>query len=193
MPTREESPAPQIIADGSGSYYPNPAHYGFRWPGVQGAFDRGHRLFERHNELGREQQALGAEKRALENDLLQAQAGAALAAAGLGDTQIADAAAAIDGPKSSKRLVAIEKRLGGIALDLAALDLAVRHHQGELERVLAVARQDGTHAAEVAQANQADMIEVQDLEARAQEVRARIQARERLGELLGMPTSGLAA
>ncbi len=189
MPTREESPAPQRIANGSGSYYPNPAFYAFDWPDVQAAFDRGQRLFERRNELGHEQQDLTAEMRALENDLLQAEAGVALARAGMRDTLIADAAT--DVPQTRKRLAAIEKRLDALDGDLAALDVAVPRHQGELEQTLAVARQDGTHAAEVAGANQADMIEAQDLEARAQEIRSRIQARESLGELLGMPTSGL--
>jgi chromosome segregation ATPase len=182
-----------IIADGSGSYYPNPAHYGFHWPDVQPVFERGHRLFERRSELGREQQGLTAEKRGLENDLLQAQAGVALARAGLGDTQISDAATAVDVPKSRKRITVIEKRLDALDGDLAALDMAVQHHQGELEQALAVARHEGTHAAEIGEANQADIIEAQALEARAQEIRKRIQARESLGELLGMPASGLAA
>jgi chromosome segregation ATPase len=188
-----ERPAPQIIANGSGSYSPNPAFFGFHWPDVQAAFDRGHRLFERRNELGREQQGLTAEKRALEHDLLQAEAGVALARAGLGDTQIADAATTVDVPKSRKRITAIEKRLDALDGDLAALDLAVQRHQGELEQALAVARLSGEHATEVAGANQADIIEAQALEARAQEIRARIRARESLGELLGMPASGLVA
>jgi hypothetical protein len=183
MQTRKETHAAQIIADGAGGYRPNPAFFGFDWPDVQRAFDRGQRLFDARNELGLEQKHLGAEKRGLENDLLQAEAGLALARAGLGDTQIGGAAVAVDVPKSSKRLVAIEKRLGGIDLDLAALDMAVQQHRGELEHVLAVARQDGTHAAEIGEANQNDLLEVQDLEARAQEIRSRIQARERLGEM----------
>jgi hypothetical protein len=193
MPTREESPAPQIIANGAGTYSPNPAHYGFEWPNVQAAFETGHRLFERRSQLGHEQQDLTAEKRAHEHDLLQAQAGVALARAGMRDTQVGNAASAVDVPKARKRITAIEKRLGGIALDLAALDLAVQRHQGELEHVLAVARQDGSCAAEVLGANQDDTVEAQALEASAQEIRSRIQARERLGELLGMPTSGLVA
>ncbi len=193
MPTREETPAPQLIADGSGSYSPNPVFYGFHWPDVQAVFERGQRLFEKRNELGHFQQDLAAEKRSLENDLLQAEAGVALARAGLQDTQVGNAASAVDVPKASKRITAIEKRLDGIDSDLAALDVAVQRHKGDLEHVLAVARQDGSRAAEVAGANQADTIEFQDLEARAQEIRSRIRAREQLGELLGMPASGLVA
>ncbi len=181
-----------IIADGAGSYSPNPAFYGFDWPEVQAVFDRGHRLFERRNALGREQQDLAAEKQRLEHDLLQAEAGVALASAGMADTHIADAATAVDVPKSSKRLAAIEKRAAAIDGELAALDMAVMRHQGELEQVLAVSRHEGTHAAEIGEASQADRIAVQDLEARAQEIRLRIQARERLGELVGAePASGL--
>ncbi len=185
--------APQIIADGSGSYSPNPAHYGFNWPDIQAVFDRGHRLFERRDALGREQQDLAAEKRNLEQDLARAGAALELAAAGLEDTQIAGAATTVDAPKSSKRLAAIEKRLGALDGDLAALDMAVRRHQGELEQVLAVSRHEGTHAAEIGEANQDDILEVQDLEARAQVIRLRIQARGRLGELVGLPASGLVA
>jgi len=193
--TREttERPAPQIIADGAGSYSPNPAHYGFDWPDVQAAFDRGQRLFDARNELGLEQKHLGAEKRALEHDLLQAEAGVALGRAGLQDTQVGNAATNIDVPKSRKRSAAIDKRLDAIQGDLAAMDLAVQRHKGQLEHVLALARQDGSCAAEVMGASQADMVEAQALEARAQEIRARIQARGRLGELLGMPASGLVA
>ncbi len=185
--------APQLIADGAGSYSPNPAHYGFNWPDVQAAFDRGQRLFERRSELGREQQDLAAEKRALENDLLQAEAGVALARAGLQDTQVGNAATTVDVPKSRKRIAAIDKRLDAIQGDLAALGLAVQRHKGELEQTLAVARQEGSCAAEIMGASQADMIEAQALEARAQEIRARIQARGRLGELVGVPASGLVA
>jgi hypothetical protein len=191
--TREttERPAPQLIADGAGSYSPNPAHYGFDWPDVQAAFDRGQRLFERRSELGREQQDLTAEKRALENDLLQAEAGVALARAGLQDTQVGNAATNIDVPKSRKRSAAVEKRLTALDGDLAALDMAVRRHQGELDHALALARQDGSCAAEIMGASQADMIEAQALEARAQEIRSRIRARESLGEMVGIPASGL--
>jgi hypothetical protein len=187
-----ERPAPQIIANGAGTYSPNPAFYGFHWPDVQAAFDRGQRLFERRSELGREQQDLAAEKRSLEHDLLQAEAGVALARAGMGDTQIADATT-VDVPKNRKRITAIDKRLDAIQGGLAAIDLAVQRHKGDLEHTLAVARQDGSCAGEIAGANQADMIEAQVLEARAQEIRARIQARERLGELVGIPASGLVA
>jgi chromosome segregation ATPase len=193
MMEAQQTPAPQIIADGTGVYSPNPRFYGFDWPEVQAVFDRGHRLFERRSELGHEQQDLTAEKRGLENDLLQAQAGLVLAGAGLQDTQISDAATTADVPKSRKRIAAIEKRLAALDSDLAALDLAVQRHKGDLEHVLAVARHEGTHAAEIGEANQNDLLEVQDLEARAQQVRARIGAREQLGELLGIPTSGLAA
>jgi hypothetical protein len=189
--TSRERHVAQIIADGSGSYSPNPAHYGFDWPEVQAVFERGQRLFERRSELGHEQQDLAAEKERLEHDLLQAQAGVALAAAGMADTQIADAATAVDAPKSSKRLVGIEKRLAAIDLDLAALDIAGQRHRGELEQALAIARHEGSCAAEVGQANQDDRVEVQDLEARAQVIRLRISAREQLGELLGMPATGL--
>jgi chromosome segregation ATPase len=190
MPSEtRERPAPQIIADGAGSYSPNPSHFGFNWPDIQAVFDRGQRLFERRDALGHEQQDLAAEKQRLEHDLLQAEAGVALAAAGMEDTQIADAATTVDVPKSSKRLAGIEKRLGGIDSDLAALDLAVMRHKGELEQALGVARLDGTHAAEVVAANQADIIEVQELEARVQDLHLRIQARGRLGELVGLPSS----
>jgi len=193
--TREttERPAPQIIADGAGVYSPNPRFYDFDWPDVQAAFDRGQRLYDARNELGLEQKHLGAKKRALENDLLQAEAGVALARAGLQDTQIGNAATAIDVPKSRKRIAAVEKRLDALDGDLAALDLAVQRHKGDLEHTLAVARQDGSCAAEITEASQADIIEAQALEARAQEIRARTQARERLGELVGIPTSGLVA
>jgi hypothetical protein len=189
--TSRERPAPQIIADGRGSYSPNPAHYGFDWPDVQAVFDRGQRLWERGTELGSERQDLGAEKQQLEHDLLQAEAGVALAAAGMGDELVGNAATTVDVPKSRKRITAIEKRLAALDGDLAALDMAVQRHRGELEQVLAVARQDGSCAAEVMDANQADIIEVQELEARAQEIRSRIRARERLGELVGLPASGL--
>jgi chromosome segregation ATPase len=189
--TSEAERGPQIIANGAGAYWPNPRFYGFDWPEIQGLFDRGEQLFRRRAEIGREQQDLAAEKQRLEHDLLQAEAGVELAAAGMEDTQIADAATTVDVPKSRKRITAIEKRLAALDGDLAALDMAVQRHQGELEQVLAVARQDGSNAAEVAGANQADIIEAQDLEARAQEIRLRIQARERLGELLGVPASGL--
>ncbi len=178
MMEAQQTPAPQIIADGTGVYSPNPRFYGFDWPEVQAVFDRGHRLFEKRNELGYLQRDLAAEKHGLENDLLQAQAGLVLAGAGLGDTQIADAATNVDVPKAHKRIAAIEKRLAALDLDLAALDVAVMTHQGELEQTLAVARHEGTHAAEIGEANQNDAIEVQDLEARVQEVRSRIQARE---------------
>ncbi len=185
--------AQQLIADGTGVNSPNPRFYGFDWPEIQNVFERGHRLFEKRNELGYLQQDLTAEKRGLENGVLQAQAGLVLAGAGLQDTQISDAATTVDVPKASKRCAAIEKRLAALDLDLAALDVAVMTHQGELEQTLAVARHEGTHTAEIGEANQNDLLEVQDLEARAQQVRARIGAREQLGELLGIPTSGLAA
>jgi chromosome segregation ATPase len=190
--TRESS-APQIIANGAGAYSPNPRFYGFDWPEVQAVFERGQRLFERRSELGREQQGLAAEKQRLEHDLAQAGAALELAAAGMGNTQIADAATTVDVPKSRKRAAAIEKRLGGIDSDIAALDIAVRRHQAELEQALAIARQDGEHAAEVMDANALDLGDLADLEAKAQEIRSRIQARESLGELLGMPASGLVA
>jgi hypothetical protein len=194
MPSEtRERPAPReaIIADGSGSYSPNPIFYGFHWPELQAVFERGHRLFERRDELGREQVSLTEEKPRLEHDLARAGAALELAAAGMGDELVGNAATTVDVPKSRKRITAIEKRLGGIDSDLAALDMAVRRHQGELEQTLAVARHEGTLAAEIGEANQDDILEAQDLEARAQEVRSRIQARERLGELLGMPASGL--
>ena len=185
--------APQIIADGAGVYSPNPVFYDFDWPDVQAAFDRGQRLYDARTELGREQQDLGAEKRALEHDLLQAEAGVALARAALQDTQVGNAATNIDVPKSRKRIAAIDKRLDAIQGDLAAMDLAVQRHKGQLEHVLALARQDGSCAAEIMGANQDDIIEAQALEARAQEIRSRIRARERLGELVGIPASGLVA
>lgn len=178
-----------IIANGAGLYSPNPAFYGFDWPDVQAVFERGHRLFERRDALGREQQDLAAEKRNLEQDLVRAGAALELAAAGMGDELVGNAATTVDVPKSRKRLAAIEKRLAALDSDLAAADMAGQRHRGELEQALAVARQDGSCAAEVMDANQADIIEVQDLEAKAQEIRLRIQARERLGELLGMPAS----
>jgi hypothetical protein len=178
-----------IIADGSGSYWPNPIFYGFHWPEVQAVFERGHRLFERRDELGHEQVSLIEEKPRLEYDLAQAGAALELAAAGMGDELIDGAATTVDVPKSRKRLAAIEKRLAALVGDLAALDMAVQRHRGELEQVLAVARQDGSCAAEVMGANQADTLEVQELEARVQDLHLRIQARGRLGELVGLPSS----
>lgn len=183
--TPEATPRESIIADGTGSYSPNPKFYGFSWPDVQAVFERGHRLFERRSALGREQQDLAAERRNLEQDLVRAGAALELAAAGMGDELVGTAATAIDVPKSSKRITAVEKRLAAIDSDLAALRMATQRHQGELEQVLAVARQDGEHAAEVMDANARDLGEVADLEAKAQEIRLRMQARERLGELVG--------
>ena len=191
--TPEAKPREAIIADGTGAYSPNPKFYGFDWPDVQAVFERGHRLFERRNALGREQEDLAAEKRGLEQDLVRAGAALELAAVGMEDTQIAGAAAAIDVPKSGKRITAIEKRLTALDSDLAALDMAAQRHRGELEQVLAASRQDGLHAAEVMDANALDLGDLADLEAKAQEIRLRLQARERLGELVGLPASGLVA
>jgi hypothetical protein len=94
------------------------------------------------------------------------QAGAALALAGMKDSQIGDAATLVDVPKSTKRLGWIEKRVGVIDSELAGVHLAANRHAGELEQVLAEARLDAGAAQDVQEANVADLDELQDLEAR---------------------------
>jgi len=177
---------PTIIGNATGSTMPNPAYYGFEWPELQAVLDRGQALWDKRREIGRERQALGEEKKRLEADLVKAEAGVALASVGLGDAEIGDAGFALDAPKAQKRLRAIEKRTGELDAQRAGLDLAIQRHKGDLENTLMVARQDGRFASEIEAANAGDRAEAQDLEARLQAIRARIQGREQLGGLLGM-------
>jgi hypothetical protein len=183
---RRRMTTPTIIGDATGSTMPNPAYYGFDWPELQAALDRGQALWDKKGEIGREQQALGEEKKRLEADLVKAEAGATLASVGLGSTEIGDAGFAVDAPKAQKRLRAIEKRAGELDAQRAGLDLAIQRHKGGLEKTLMVARQDGRFASEIEAANAGDLSEAQDLEAQLQAIRARIQGREQLGTLLGM-------
>lgn len=177
---------PDIIGDAAGSWMPNPAHYGFQWPEVQAVLDRGQALWDKQAEMAQERQALQEEQRRLEADLVKAEAGAALASVGLGDTEIGDAGFRVDVPKVQKRLKAIEKRRGELDTQQAGLKLAIQRHRGDLEKAFAVARQDGGPASEIEAANAGDRAEVQDLEAKIDAIRARIQGRERLGQLVGM-------
>ena len=177
---------PRIIGDAAGSWMPNPAHYGFDWPEVQAVLDRGQALWDKQVEMAQEWQGLGEEKRQLEADLVKAEAGVAMASVGLGDTEIGDAGFAVDVPKVQKRLRAIEKRLGELDTQQAGLKLAIERHRGDLEDAFAVARQDGRPASEIEAANAGDRAEVQDLEVKIDAIRARIQGRERLGQLVGM-------
>ena len=165
---------------------PNPAYYGFEWPELQTILDRGQALWNKRGEIGRERQALGEEKKRLEADLVKARAGAALSTVGLGKEEIGDAGFAVDVPKTQKRLGAIEKRTGELDAQRAGLDLATQRHKADLESAIMVARQDGAAASEIEAANALDRAEAQDLEARLQAIRARIQSREQLGQLLGM-------
>ena len=177
---------PTILGNATGSTMPNPAYYGFEWPEIQAVLDRGQALWDQKGEIGRERQALTGEKKRLEADLVKAEAGVALSSAGLGDTEIDDAGFAVDVPKVQKRLAAIEKRTGQLDAKRAGLDLAIQRHQGDLGKALMVARQEGRFASEIEAANAADRAEAQDLEARLQAIRARIQGREQLGQLVGM-------
>src|SRR5918998_1082624 len=177
---------PTIIGNATGSTMPNPTYYGFEWSEVQAVLDRGQTLWDKKSEIGRERQALGEEKKRLETDLVKAEAGAALASVGLGDSEIGDAGFAVDAPKVQKRLRAIEKRTGELDTQRAGLDLAIQRHKGSLEKALMVARQDGRFASEIETANADDRAEAQDLEAQLQAIGARIQSREQLGEVLGM-------
>jgi hypothetical protein len=184
---------PEIIGNASGSRMPNPAYYGFEWPEVQAVLERGQALWDQNNEIERERQALQAENKKLEADLVKAEAGVALASAGLGDKEIGDAGFAVDVPKVEKRLRAIEDRAEELYAKRAGLDLAIRSHQGKLEKALIVARQDGRFAAEIEAANAGDRAEAQDLEAQLQAIRARIHSREQLGKLLGMHAGAFVA
>ena len=56
----------------------------------------------------------------------------------------------------------------------------------DLGKALMVARDDGRAASEIEAANAEDRAEAQDLEARLQAIRVRIQSREQLGKVLGM-------
>jgi acetolactate synthase regulatory subunit len=184
---------PTIIGDATGSVMPNPAYYGFEWPELQAALDRGQALWNKRGEIGRERQALGEEKKRLEADLVKAEAGATLASVGLGNTEIGDAGFAVDVPKVQKRLRAIEKRTGDLDAQRAGLDLARERHKGDLEKALMVARHDGHVASEIEAANASDRAEAQEIEARLQAIRARIQSREQLGQLLGMHAGAFVA
>ena len=184
---------PTIIGNASGSVMPNPAYYGFEWPELQTILDRGQALWDKRGEMGRERQALGEEKKRLEADLVKAEAGAALSSVGLGNTEIGDAGFAVDVPKAQKRLRAIEKRAGALDAQRASLDLAIQRHKGDLEKAIMVARQDGRFASEIEAANAGDRAEAQDLEAQLQAIRARIQSREQLGQLLGMHAGAFVA
>ena len=177
---------PDIIGDAAGSWMPNPAHYGLEWPEIQAVLGRGQALWDKEVQMSRERQALGEEKRLLEADLVKAEAGVAMASVGLGDTEIGDAGFAVDVPKVQKRLRAIEKRLGELDTQQAGLKLAIQRHRGDLEDAFAMARQDGRPASEIEAANAGDRAEVQDLETKIDAIRARIQGRERLGQLLGI-------
>jgi len=177
---------PEIIGDANGSWMPNPAHYGFEWPELQAILDRGQALWDKEVEMANERRALEEEKKRLEADLVRAEAGLALASVGLGDAEIGDAGFAVDVPKAEKRLRAIEKRADELETRRAGLKRAIQHHRGDLEQAFAVAREDGRAASEIGAANAEDRAEVQDLEARIDAIRARIQGRERLGQLVGM-------
>jgi multidrug resistance efflux pump len=184
---------PTIIGNASGSVMPNPAYYGFEWPELQTILDRGQALWDKRGEMGRERQALGEEKKRLEADLVKAEAGTTLASVGLGNTEIGDAGFAVDAPKAQKRLRAIEKRAGELDAKQAGLGLAIQRHKAELEKTLMVARQDGRFASEIETANAGDRAEAQDLEAQLQAIRARIQSREQLGQILGMHAGAFVA
>ena len=177
---------PTIIGDATGSVMPNPAYYGFDWPELQAALDRGQALWNKRGEIGRERQALGEEKKRLEAALVKAEAGATLASVGLGNTEIGDAGFAVDAPKAQKRLRAIEKRAGELDAKRAGLDLAIQRHRADLQKAFMLARQDGRFASEIEDANADDRAEAQDLEAQLQAIRTRIQSREQLGKVLGM-------
>jgi hypothetical protein len=184
---------PTILGNATGSVMPNPAYYGFDWPELQAVLDRGQALWDQRSEMGREQQELRKEKKQLEGDLVKAEAGVALSSAGLGDAEIGDAGFAVDVPKTQKRLRAIEKRTGELDAKRAGLDLAIQSHKGNLDQALMVARQDGKCASEIEAANAGDLAEAQDLEAQLQAIRARIQSREQLGELMGMHAGAFVA
>jgi multidrug resistance efflux pump len=177
---------PRIIGDAAGSWMPNPAHYGFQWPEVQAVLNRGQALWDKGVGMAQERQALNEEKRQLEADLVRAEAGTALASVGLGDVEIGDAGFRVDVPKVQKRLKAIEKRMGELDTQQAGLKLAIQRHRGDLEKAFAVARQDGHVASEIGAANAEDRAAVQDLEAKIDAIRTRIQGREQLGQLVGM-------
>jgi multidrug resistance efflux pump len=111
----------------------------------------------------------------------------------MGDTEIGNAGFAVDVPKAQKRLRAIQKRVGELDAKRAGLELAIQRHQGDLEKALMVARQDGRFVAEIEAANAGDMAEAQSLEARLEAIRGRIRSREELGKLLGMHAGAFVA
>jgi len=184
---------PTIIGDATGSWMPNPAHYGFDWPELQAVLDRGQALFDRRGEIGREQQDLLEKKKRLEADLVRAQAGVALASVGLSDSEIGDAGFTVDGPKAEKRLGAIEKRLGELEAQRSGLELAVGRHKGDLEAAVMRTRQDGAVASDIEAANAEDLAEAQSLEAQLSAIRERIRGREQLDGLFGASARGYVA
>jgi hypothetical protein len=46
---------PTMIGNATGSTMPNPAYYGFEWPDLQAVLDRGQAIWDKRNEIGREQ------------------------------------------------------------------------------------------------------------------------------------------
>ena len=75
----------------------------------------------------------------------------------------------------------------------AALTSVGLCNKGDLDSAIMGARQDGRLASEIEAANAGDRAEAQDLEARLQAIRARIQSREQLGQLLGMHAGAFVA
>jgi hypothetical protein len=114
-----------IVGNANGSVMPNPAYYGFDWPELQAALDRGQALWNKRGEMGRERQSLTEEKKRLEADLVKAEAGTALASVGLSDSEIGDAGFVVDVSKVQKRLRAIEKHMAELDAQRAGLDLAI--------------------------------------------------------------------
>jgi hypothetical protein len=182
-----------IIGNATGTTMPNPKYYGFEWPELQAVLDRGQALWDQKSEIGRERQVLAEEKKRLEADLVKAEAGVTLASVGLGDSEIDNAGFAVDVPKTQRRLRATEKRTGELDAKRAGLDLAIQRHKGDLQKALMVARQDGRFASEIESANASDRADAQDLEARLQAIRSRIQGREQLGRLVGMHAGAFVA
>ena len=168
---------PTIMGNATGSTTPNPAYYGFQWPELQAVLDRGQALWDKKNEIGRERQSLGEEKKRLEADLVKDEAGGALASVGLSDAEIGNAGFTVDVPKVQKRLRAIEKRTDELGAQRAGLDLAIQRHKGDLEKTLMVAHQDGRFVSEIEAANAGDLAEAQDLEAQLQAIRAHSESR----------------